>query len=62
MKEPKAFDCVEMKRKIQEQLRRGAAEMGEEEARKMQWQRALSDPIIGPVLRAITNRVPAEAK
>jgi hypothetical protein len=62
MKEPKAFDCVEMKRKIQAQLRREAAEMGEEAARKMQWQRALSDPIIGPVLRAITNRAPADAK
>jgi hypothetical protein len=56
MRKPKEFDCVEMKAKIQEQLRKEAAEMGEEEARKMQWQRALSDPIIGPVLKAITRR------
>ena len=59
MKKPKEFDCVEMKARIQEKLRREAAEMGQEEARKMQWERALSDPIIGPLLRAITNRASA---
>lgn len=59
---PKEFDCVEMKWKIQERLRKEAEEMGEEAARKMQWERALADPIIGPVLRAITNRAPAQEK
>ena len=47
----KDFDCVEMKRQIQEELMREAEALGEEEAHKRQWQRVLDDPILGPLVR-----------
>jgi hypothetical protein len=62
MKEQKTFDCVEMKAKIQEQLRQEAIGMSEEEARKAQWERALSDPIIGPLLRKLAERGSVRAR
>jgi len=62
MREQKTFDCVEMKAKIQEQLRQEAIGKSEEEARKAQWERALSDPIIGPVLRKLAERGTVRAR
>ncbi len=50
----KAFDCVEMKAKIQEELLREEQELGPEEAKRRQWQRALNDPILGPLLAKLT--------
>jgi hypothetical protein len=47
----KDFDCVEMKRQIQEELLREAQVLGEEEANRRQWQRVLDDPILGPFVR-----------
>ena len=47
----KDFDCVEMKRRVQEELLREVELLGEEEAQKRQWQRVLNDPILGPFVR-----------
>jgi hypothetical protein len=47
----KNFDCVEMKRQIQAEHRREAEEVGEEEAKRRQWQRVLDDPILGESAR-----------
>jgi hypothetical protein len=47
----KDFDCVEMKRKIQEELQQEVDLLGKEEARNRQWQRVLNDPILGPFVR-----------
>jgi hypothetical protein len=47
----KDFDCVEMKRQIQAKLRHEAEELGEEEAKRRQWQRVLDDRILGKIAR-----------
>ena len=56
MKQPKEFDCVQMKSDIQQQLLREIEELGEEEARRRQRERVMSNPILGPFLRAKTAR------
>jgi hypothetical protein len=55
MKQGKNFDCVQMKARIQEQLLREIAELGEEEAGKRRKARLLRDPILSGLLR--TKRV-----
>lgn len=45
----KDFDCVEMKRQIQAEHSREAEELGEEEAKRRQWQRVLDDPVLGKI-------------
>jgi hypothetical protein len=42
----KAFDCVEMKNRIQAKLRREEAKYGPEEAAKRRWQRVMENPIL----------------
>ena len=44
MKKPKKFDCVEMKAKIQRQLLDQRARLGDEEARRVQWETVSADP------------------
>ena len=56
MKQAKDFDCVQMKSDIQQELLREIEELGEEEARKRQRERVMSNPILGPLLRAKTAR------
>lgn len=56
MKQPKDFDCVQMKSDIQQQLLHEIEELGEEEARRRQRKRVMSNPILGPFLRAKTAR------
>ena len=51
MKPGKDFDCVQMKTRIQEQLLREIAELGEEEAGKRRKVRLLRDPILSAFLR-----------
>ncbi len=52
MKEKKAFDCVEMKWKIQERHRREVEALGKEESENRRWQRVLDDPVLGAFVRA----------
>jgi hypothetical protein len=56
MKGEKAFDCVEMKAEIQNQLVREVAELGEEEARKRRAERLALDPILSGFLRKKAGR------
>ena len=51
MKQPKDFDCVQMKWNIQQELLREIDELGEEEARRRQRERVVNNPILGPFLR-----------
>jgi hypothetical protein len=55
MKRQKKFDCVEMKWKIQQKLRKQYAGMTEEEARRAQREKVMRDPILGPFLRAVSQ-------
>lgn len=56
MRRKKNFDCVEMKRRIQEDLLREEEESGPEEARRRQMRRVLDEPILGPFLARVTRR------
>jgi hypothetical protein len=58
MKAAKEFDCVEMKRRIQEENQREVEELGRDEAERRQWQRVLDDPILGPLVRSNPQRPP----
>lgn len=53
MKQPKHFDCVQMKWKIQEQLAKEFAGVPEEEAQRRMNERVAADPILGPFLKKV---------
>ncbi len=53
MKRTKTFDCVEMKRSIQEQIEKEFAGVPEEEARSIQRERIAADPILAPFLKKV---------
>ena len=56
MKEPKDFDCVEMKHEIQKRLRAELEGRNEDEVRREQFEKALQSPVMGPVLRTAMER------
>ena len=56
MKKNKSFDCVEMKWEIQRKIREQYAGIPEEEARRMQREEVLADPILGPILKKLLAR------
>ena len=58
----KDFDCVEMKARIQARLIEEAERLGEEEARRMQWERALRTPVLGEFIEQLQEREPAKAR
>ena len=60
MKKPKKFDCVEMKAKIQRQLLDERARLGDEEARRIQWEAVKADPVLGPLLARVRRTDPAK--
>ncbi len=62
MKNPKEFDCVQMKREIQQRLLEEYSEMAPEEARRNQQQRIAFDPLLGSFLRAIPDSSPASVR
>lgn len=59
MKKPKKFDCVAMNAKIQQQLLDQQARLGDEDARRLQWEAAKADPILGPLLARVRQIEPA---
>ena len=67
MNRQKDFDCVQMKIDIQKQLQLEIAQLGEKEAKRLQQQRLLNDPILCRFLQAkatdgnvaTTERTPA---
>jgi hypothetical protein len=50
------FDCIEMKQRVQEEIRHKYAGVPEKEALRMQREAALADPILGPFLRKVGSR------
>jgi hypothetical protein len=57
VKQKKDFDCVEMKWEAQRKLREQYAGIPEREARRMQWERTMADPILGPFLAKVLSKV-----
>ncbi|MCX6638174.1 MAG: hypothetical protein NT090_24220 [Acidobacteria bacterium] len=55
MSKRKDFDCVEMKARIQAQLLEEAERLGEEEARRLQWERALRSPALGEFIESLNR-------
>jgi len=51
----KDFDCVEMKASIQAQLLEESQRLGQEEARRMQWERALATPALRQFLQRLSD-------
>jgi len=47
----KSFDCVEMKSDIQRQIREEYAGIPEEEAHRLEWEKILADPVLGPFVK-----------
>ena len=52
----KSFDCVAMKSEIQRKLQQEFGDLPEDRAGAAQWQRVLSDPILGPIVERSSNR------
>ena len=51
MRREKDFDCEEMKREAQRKLEEKYAGIPEEQARRLQWEEVLADPVVlGPFL------------
>ena len=63
MKPKKEFDCVEMKWEIQRKLREEYHGVPEAEARRLQREAVMKDPILGPFLAKLkaSERVKAPA-
>jgi hypothetical protein len=59
MKNPKKFDCVQMKSDIQQRLLAEYSEMSPEQTRLSQQQRIASDPLLGPFLQKVSDSSPA---
>jgi len=53
----KTFDCVRMKWEIQEKQRTEFAGLSSEDRRRIQAERAATDPILGPFLRRVRHLV-----
>jgi hypothetical protein len=52
------FDCVQMKRDIQQRLASEFQGMSSEETQRAQQQRIAADPLLGPFLQKVTVSVP----
>jgi len=57
----KSFDCVAMKSEIQRKIQQEFGSLPEDEAAAAQWQKVLSDPILGPIVERISNRKKADS-
>lgn len=53
MTRKKKFDSVEMKWRIQQEIREEYAGVPSEEARRIEWERILADPILGPFVKKV---------
>jgi hypothetical protein len=56
MNRQKKFDCVEMKREVQEKVRQKYAGIPEGEAHRLQREAVLGDPVLGPFLSKLRSR------
>jgi len=59
MRKPKKFDCVRMKWDIQKQIQKEYAGLSDQEAHRIQMEKVMKNPILGPFLKRVrsTKRV-----
>lgn len=55
MKKNKKFDCVRMKWDIQQEILREFSEMPDEQAHRIQMDRAMQNPILGPFCKKVRS-------
>ena len=58
----KKFDCVKMKWDIQRQIAEEFASISDEEARRIQMDRVIRDPILGPFCKEVGSVKKASSK
>jgi len=51
----KKFDCVKMKWDIQQQIAKEFASVSDEEAHRVQMDRVIRDPILGPFCKEVSS-------
>ncbi len=59
MKKNKKFDCVRMKWDIQQKIQKEYAGLSDQEAHRIQMEKVMQNPILGPFLKRVrsTKRV-----
>jgi hypothetical protein len=55
VKKNKKFDCVQMKRGIQQQILKEFAAVPDEQAHRIQMERVMQDPILGPFCKKLRS-------
>ena len=55
MRKDKKFDCVKMKWDIQKQIQKEYAGLSEQEAHRMQMEKVMRNPILGPFLKRVRS-------
>ena len=61
MTRKKKFDSVDMKWRIQQEIREEYSGMPDGEARRIEWERILADPILGPFVKKVRSSKRAQA-
>jgi len=51
----KKFDCVKMKRDIQRQIQKENSGLSDQEAHKIQMEKVMQNPILGPFWRKVRS-------
>ena len=55
MKKNKKFDCVRMKWDIQQQIQKEYAGLSDQEAHRIQMEKVMQNPILGPFCRKVRS-------
>lgn len=55
MKKNKKFDCVQMKWDIQKQIQKEYAGLSDQEAHRIQMEKVMKNPILGPFLKRVRS-------
>ncbi len=55
MKKDKRFDCVEMKWDIQKKIQKEYSGLSEQEAHRIQMEKVMRNPILGPFCRKVQS-------
>ena len=55
MKKNKKFDCVQMKWDIQKQIQKEYSGLSDKEAHRIQMERVMQNPILGPFLKRVRS-------
>jgi hypothetical protein len=55
MRKTKKFDCVRMKWDIQQQIQKEYAGLSDQEAHRIQMEKVMQNPILGPFLKRVRS-------